>query len=79
MKGMQDMINLLCTGLVEGGAAVLGAMMQVMESKGLRLSLNRLKSEPRESGFPGGGAGFKLSVVNSYTWTDGGCVLLMGM
>ena len=25
MKGMQDMINLLCIGLVEGGASMLGA------------------------------------------------------
>ena len=34
-----------------------------------------MKSEPRESGFPGGLAGFQFSVANGYTqvWTDGAC------
>ena len=83
MKGMQDRINLLCTGLVDEDAAVLGGSHagngmkrsggyenhrpEIMESKWM-------KSEARESDFPGGGgAGFRFSVVDGFTqvWTDG--------
>jgi len=81
MKGMQDRINLLCTGLVEGDAAVLGGnhagngTKRPGGSENLRpeMESKRMKSEPRE--FPGGGAGFQFSVVDGFTqvWTDGAC------
>ena len=79
MKGMQDRINLLCTGLVDGDAAVLGVSHAGNKSKRgyekLRPESKMMKSEPRESGFSEGGAGFQFSVVNEYTqvWTDGCC------
>jgi len=84
MKSMHDRINLLCTGLMEGDAAVLGGSHagngikrpggneqqrhEIMESKCMKL-------EQRESGFPGGGRGFRFTVVKGFTqvWTDGAC------